>query len=93
MIDFGGTGLARLATFGTSGCFEDEGVQWTRRQLSTLEGALSVEEDVAREDDASMLVDEFDGSGARYVSCGVEDYFDLFFPLSIDFTAPKTLNV
>ena len=39
-----------------------------------------------------MLVDEFDGSGARYVSCGVEDYFNLFFPLSIDFTAPKTLN-
>lgn len=39
-----------------------------------------------------MLVDEFDGSGARYVSCGVEDYFDLFSPLSIDFTTPKTLN-
>ena len=92
-VDFSGAGGFGATGFGATGGFEYEGVDFSGGEVGAGEGALRFKEDIATEDDAAVLVDQFHCGGTDHVPGGVEDDFDLILGLGVDFAAFKALPV
>ncbi len=92
-VDLSGAGGFGATGFGAPGGFEHKGVDFPGGEVGAGEGTLCFKQDIATEDDAAVLVDQFHRSGTDHVSGGVEDDFDLILALGMDFAAFKALPV